>query len=107
MIPILSEKYPLAIVSDAWPSLKMVFEEAKMKAYFSSFIISSIIGVTKPDKLMYQTALNELGVNPNQAIFIDDNLRNCLGAKAIGIQVILLCRDKEQYRLDRKDKKCR
>lgn len=101
VIPLLSKKYPLAIVSDAWPSLKMVFEEAKMKSYFSSFVISSKIGVIKPDKLMYQTALNELGVNPNQAVFIDDNLRNCLGAKALGIQAILLCRDQEQYQLEK------
>ena len=101
VITLLSKKYPLAIVSDAWPSLKMVFEEAKMKSYFSSFVISSKIGVIKPDKLMYQTALNELGVNPNQAVFIDDNLRNCLGAKALGIQAILLCRDQEQYQLEK------
>jgi putative hydrolase of the HAD superfamily len=87
----------LAIVSDAWPSLIDVYEQADYKKYFSAFIISSIIGVTKPNKRMYETALNELSIKPNEAIFVDDNLNNCMGAKRVGIKPYLLCRNKTSY----------
>ncbi len=97
VIPNLSGNYKLAVVSDAWPSLENVFKKAGLRDYFKSFVISSIIGVTKPDELMYKTALNELGVSANEAIFIDDNIRNCDGAKKLGIKTILLCRDFKLY----------
>ncbi|BCN29061.1 hypothetical protein bsdtb5_03560 [Anaeromicropila herbilytica] len=97
MIPLLHNKYKLAVVSDAWPSLTDVFINAGLYSYFSSFIISSQIGVTKPNEKMYLTALNELNVMPDRAIFIDDNLNNCLGAKRLGIHAILLCRDEKYY----------
>lgn len=91
------EKYKLAVVSDAWPSLIDVFEEVKYHHLFDSFVVSSIIGVCKPHALMYTTALNELCLEPEEAVFIDDSLENCLGAKALGINPILLIRDKVLY----------
>lgn len=97
LLPSLSCKYKLALVSDAWPSLENVYVKAGLRDYFSSFIISSILGVTKPNKLMYETALNDLNVLPEEAIFIDDNIRNCDGARKIGIQTALLCRDIKSY----------
>lgn len=97
IIPKLHAHYSLAIVSDAWPSLENIYIEAHLRKYFSSFIISSQIGVIKPNPLMYQKALQELGVHPNEAIFIDDNISNCEGAIKLGIDAILLCRDKDWY----------
>jgi putative hydrolase of the HAD superfamily len=46
---------------------------------------------------MYLAALNELNVSPDKAVFIDDNLKNCMGAKKLGIKAILLCRDKKYF----------
>ena len=89
----LSVNYKLAVVSDAWPSLENVFRNAGLRDYFSSFVISSVIGATKPNKLMYETALKELCVSPEEAVFIDDNIKNCNGAKQLGIKTFLLCRD--------------
>jgi putative hydrolase of the HAD superfamily len=101
IIPLLHIKYKLAVVSDAWPSLKDVFINAGLYSYFSSFIISSIIGVTKPNEKMYLTALDELKTSPKKAIFIDDNPRNCIGAKRLGIRAILLCRNNKYYYLQK------
>ncbi len=97
VIPELSKKYKLAVVSDAWPSLENVFKRAGMREYFSSFIISSIKGITKPDELMYKAALEELGILPEEAIFIDDSIKNCDGAAKLGIQSFLMCRDLKSY----------
>lgn len=97
LIPKLSENYKLAVVSDAWPSLEGVFKKAELRKYFSSFVISSIEGVTKPNELMYKTALEELAVSPSEAVFVDDNPRNCEVALKLGIEPFLLCRDVKVY----------
>lgn len=97
----LKGKYTLAVVSDAWPSLENVFIKAGLREHFSSFIISSKLGISKPDKQMYMTALDELNIKPEEAMFIDDSLKNCDGAKAVGIKTILLCRDFKHYLLNK------
>lgn len=97
VIPQLFSNYKLAIVSDAWPSLEHIYIDANLRRYFESFIISSQLGTLKPDACMYKTALNELGVTPEEAIFIDDNPRNCEGAMSLGIDAVLLSRDKNAY----------
>lgn len=97
VIPKLSKAYKLAVISDAWPSLENVFRNVSLRDYFSSFVISSKLGITKPNELMYKTALEELDILPCEAIFIDDNKRNCDGAEKLGITSFLLCRDKQSY----------
>lgn len=97
LIPELSKKYKLAVVSDAWPSLENVFKNVGLRKYFSSFVISSIKGVTKPDELMYKTALSELDVLPEEAAFVDDHIKNCDGARKLGIKSIVLCRNFKMY----------
>ncbi|WP_341479424.1 HAD-IA family hydrolase [Clostridium gasigenes] len=97
VIPELKSKYKLAIVSDAWPSLKDVYEKKGLYTYFDSFVISSILGITKPNEKMYLKALDELEILPQEAVFVDDNLINCKGAMNLGIKAILLCRNKLQY----------
>jgi len=97
VVPELSKSYKLAVVSDAWPSLENVFRAVGLREYFSSFVISSQKGITKPHELMYKTALEELGVLPEEAIFIDDNIKNCDGAMKLGINSFVLCRDFKSY----------
>ncbi|MGN0313009.1 MAG: HAD-IA family hydrolase [Lachnospiraceae bacterium] len=50
------------------------------------------------DEKMYTTALNELGILPEEVVFVDDNLENCLGAGKLGIHSVLLCRNNWVYR---------
>lgn len=97
VIPALSKKYKLAVVSDAWPSLENVFKNSGVRNYFSSFVISSIKGVTKPHELMFRAVLEELGILPEEAIFIDDSIKNCDGARKLGIQSFVLCREWRSY----------
>lgn len=97
IIPKLKSKYKLAVVSDAWPSLKEVYESKGLYNYFDAFIISSVIGVVKPNEKMYLKALDELKLLPEETIFIDDNFINCKGAMKLGINGVFLCRSKLKY----------
>jgi putative hydrolase of the HAD superfamily len=92
VIPRLRQKYVLGVVSDTWPSLDRVFKNIGLREYFSTFVMSSVLGVTKPHELMYMTALQELGLRPEEALFIDDNVGNLEGAESLGIQTLLMLR---------------
>lgn len=97
VIKSLSDSYKIGIVSDAWPSLINVYKDAALYKYFSTFVVSSIIGVTKPNEKIYMTAVDELNIKPENAVFVDDNLNNCNGAVKLGIKALWLCRDKSEY----------
>lgn len=93
VIPKLSKSYKLGVVSDTWPSLERVFKNAGLREYFSTFVMSSKIGVIKPNELMFNNALSELNINPEEAIFVDDNIKNVEGAAKLGMEGILMLRD--------------
>lgn len=95
IIPALSKKYKLGVVSDTWPSLERVFRNKGLRDYFSSFVMSSVLGVSKPHGLMFNTALSELKVKPEETLFIDNNVSNLHGAKKLGLQTALMCSEKE------------
>jgi putative hydrolase of the HAD superfamily len=94
-IPLLARHYKLGVISDTWPSLDRVFRNAGLRQYFESFIMSSVLGVLKPHELMYTTALKELGVKSEEALFIDDNIVNVEGARKLGMQGLVILRDNQ------------
>lgn len=97
IIPELKEYFKIALVSDAWPSMRLIYNYNNMTQYFDSIIISSELGVLKPNKLMYQSALDNLNLKPEECIFLDDNIDNCIGAKKLGIIPILVSRNHKDY----------
>ena len=52
-------------------------------------MISSEVGIRKPFPEIYKLSLKNLGVLPEEAIFIDDRQKNIDGAEAVGIKSIL------------------
>ncbi|NRT86744.1 HAD family hydrolase [Clostridium beijerinckii] len=94
IIPQLSKNYKLGVISDTWPSLERVVRNAGLRDYFSTFVMSSTTGVIKPNELMFNTALSELNIKPEEAMFIDDSIKNVKGASKLGIESILMVRDK-------------
>lgn len=52
-------------------------------------VFSCIEGYIKPEKEIYKIIIDRLGVQPEEAIFIDDKETNIEGAKKLGINTIL------------------
>lgn len=100
IIPHLSQSYPLGVVSDTWPSLERVFQNAGLRQHFSVFIMSSVLGISKPDQRMFQAALDGLNALPENTLFIDDNLPNLQSAHQLGLQTIWMQRDAKDARSD-------
>lgn len=55
---------------------------------FDVIVISSEVHLLKPDARIYQLTLDQLQVQPEQAIFVDDFIENINGAQAAGMQVV-------------------
>lgn len=60
-----------------------------LRELFDQIVISSNIGMVKPDPEIYNHALDVLGSKAQEVIFIDDNQSNVVGAEAVGIRGIL------------------
>ena len=55
---------------------------------FDVIIESSIVGIRKPDPRIYQMACEHLGVEPHEAVFLDDLGVNLKAARALGMTTI-------------------
>lgn len=86
----LKNKYLLGVVSDTWPSLERVFINKGLRKYFSTFIMSSIYGSNKAQKILFKIAIEELGVKAQEAIFVDDSESNLDAAKEFGMIPVLI-----------------
>lgn len=56
---------------------------------FHTVIMSSEVGLVKPDPAIYRLALERLEASPEQSIFIDDLPENVQGARAVGMAGIV------------------
>jgi putative hydrolase of the HAD superfamily len=55
---------------------------------FECVIESAKVGMRKPDPKIYQMACDSLGVEPHEAVFLDDIGANLKGARALGMATI-------------------
>ena len=58
-------------------------------ARFDVLVWSYQLGMAKPEPAIYQHTLRELGVEPGEALFIDDRIVNIEAARALGMRGIL------------------
>jgi epoxide hydrolase-like predicted phosphatase len=75
-----------ALLSNAWDNLRGIIESRwKISDAFDEIIISSEVGVAKPDPRIYQMTLNRLEVAPQEAVFVDDFIENVEAARSAGL----------------------
>ena len=89
----LKTHYRLAVVSDAQSAYGLAeLRAVGLAGYFQSIIVSGDYGYRKPDPRLFQAALSELQVRPEEAIFVgNDRFRDVLGARQVGMKTILFC----------------
>ncbi len=86
----LGKTHKLGVISDTWPSIEQQLEYIGVSGYFSFATFSCFTGVFKPDRRIYQDALEKCGASAEETVFIDDSIRNLEGAAALGILPILI-----------------
>lgn len=82
--------YKVGLVSNAYPETRASLAQRFPHFYdmFDVAIFSAEVKMAKPDPRIYQLALAELGVRPEEAVFVDDFIENVEGARAVGMQAI-------------------
>jgi epoxide hydrolase-like predicted phosphatase len=85
----LRPRYKTALLSNAWLSTRAeMIDRFGLADEFDTVIISSEEGIAKPDARIYRLAAKRLGVQPEQAIFVDDVAENVDAARAVGMRGI-------------------
>ena len=81
--------YRTALLSNAFSNLRRwVTDVVQIADAFDEMIISSEIGIVKPDPRIYQLTLECLQVLPAEAVFVDDMAHNVQAAQSLGMYAI-------------------
>ena len=90
--------YLLGIVTDTANSVAAKlswFERGGFGHVWDSIISSMDIGTRKPDPKIYEAALNQLGITPDQAIFVGHRASELSGARDVGMLTVAFNHDKD------------
>ena len=82
-------RYKLALFSNAPPGLDRWLVEWGIRDLFDVVFSSAEEGLAKPDPEAYRAVLKRLGVEPHEAVFVDDTRENVEAAQALGLQGIV------------------
>lgn len=85
----LRRRVRVGMITNAWPDIRRyLVSEFKIADAFDPLIVSAEVGIAKPDPRIYRLALEQLGVEPAQAVFVDDFEDNVAGARWVGMQAV-------------------
>lgn len=87
--------FKMGVISDCPPSLEMTLKNVGIHNYFTSFSASSLVGAGKPSPIIFNDALNKLGVRAEECIFVDDTKNEADGAREQGFTSFYLDRTGE------------
>ncbi|HEY8362559.1 MAG TPA: HAD family hydrolase [Tissierellaceae bacterium] len=91
-----SKGFKIGVISDTSPSLQLSLENLGLGKYIDSYTCSDLVGVMKPNPLIYITALKSLNVTAEESIYVDDYDIEADGARNLGFT---------SFHLDRNSKK--
>jgi epoxide hydrolase-like predicted phosphatase len=86
----LRPKYKVGMLSNAWDNLRNTLHSRwNIDGLFDELVISAEVKMMKPDPRIFHMAVDRLGVQPIETIFIDDIEENVLAARKEGLSIIL------------------
>jgi HAD superfamily hydrolase (TIGR01509 family) len=82
-------RYKVGLLSNAWDDLSQTLHERwDIDGLFDELIISAEVKMVKPDPRIFHLAVDRLKVQPAEAVFIDDILKNVQAAREVGLLAI-------------------
>lgn len=89
LIEQLHSKYKTALITNAHHEfLEPLLQKTHLYQVFDTVVISSKVGSVKPSQDIFKTALDNLGVKSEEAVFIDDIDQHVRGAETVGMKAI-------------------
>ena len=77
---------PTALVSNSWGTRR--YDRALLAELFDAVLISGEVGIRKPAREIYELGANEIGVAPEQCVFVDDLPFNLKPAEELGMATV-------------------
>jgi HAD superfamily hydrolase (TIGR01509 family) len=85
-----TNKYKVGLLSNVGKgTISEFLSEDEARELFDEVVLSSEIGMVKPNTDIYEYAAKQLGVKTAEGIMIDDRQENVDGAKKAGMQAVL------------------
>lgn len=85
----ISRSCRLALCSNALPDLaRRVDERPEIAALFEAVVISSLVGVRKPDRSIFELTADRLQLSLADCLLVDDKVRNVRAARAAGMAAV-------------------
>ncbi|MDR2708345.1 MAG: HAD family phosphatase [Elusimicrobiota bacterium] len=69
----------------AFDKTKEMFDKFNFQKLLDGFVVSSFVGVIKPDVKIYKLLCDKFNISPQESIFFDDRVENVEGAKKAGL----------------------
>jgi len=76
VLAVLSEKYPLVLVSNFYGNIQSVIKEYGIDCYFQTVIESAKVGVRKPDPAIFRLGIEYLAVPAQEILVVGDSFKN-------------------------------
>jgi putative hydrolase of the HAD superfamily len=91
VLDVLRERYPLALVTDAQSAYtRGELHKVGLLDYFDPIVISGDHGYRKPDRRLFQFALDGMGVAAENALYIGNDMhRDIFGAREAGMPTVM------------------
>jgi putative hydrolase of the HAD superfamily len=92
VLDVLRERYPLAAVTDAQSAYaRAELHKVGLLHYFDPIIVSGDHGCRKPDRRLFQLALDEMGVAAEHALYVGNDMhRDIFGAQEAGMTTVMV-----------------
>jgi putative hydrolase of the HAD superfamily len=88
-------RYPLAVVTDAQRAYaRAELHKVGLLDYFDPIVVSGDHGFRKPDRRLFQLALDAIGVAPEHALYVGNDMhRDVYGARQAGMWTVMVDSD--------------
>ncbi len=82
----LRAKYKIGVLSNCRAGLfEDFFNDIERQQLFDTVVVSSEVGMAKPQPEIFYLVCKRLGIKPNEAILVDDTPMHCEAAASIGM----------------------
>lgn len=92
----LRQRYRLAVVSnfDYAPTCRAILDREGIAPLFETVVISDEVGWRKPKPVIFETALDRMGLRPAEALFVGDRADiDVIGARGVGMPTVWINRE--------------
>lgn len=88
----------IGLISNWDGSARQVLKNVGLYDFFDDVLISSEVGISKPDPRIFEMAIERLGVSAEESLYVGDNyFDDVVGANSIGMKAMLIRRSPVKY----------